>query len=269
MSKETYQLSDNAAAVYEDQKVPAIFAPLAEATLGAIRIAPHDTILDVACGTGIVARLVRDKLGPKPRIVGADLNAGMIAQAQSLPDVQVQSIEWEVADASDLPFAGGSFSVVICQQGIQFFPDELAALREMKRVLRPGGLIALSVWTGPNEFFMVLAAALGRHVSDEVGKRSLAPFSYDGGDQLGNRLVSLGFADVSTNEISVNRIIADPKTAIPKEILANPVGALVAERGEAVMKRIVADVTAEMAYFRDGSALVVPQHSYLVQGIVP
>ena len=269
MTKETYQLSDSAAAVYEDQKVPAIFAPLAKATLDAISLSADDQILDIACGTGIVARLVRERLGPEPRVVGTDLSGGMIAMARALSDAQSQSIEWELADASDLPFADGAFSLAICQQGIQFFPDENAALKEMKRVLRSGGRAAVSVWTGPNEFFTALANALSANVNDEVGQRSLAPFSYNGGEKLADRMASLGFIDTSTNQISVDRVIADPRSDIPKEILANPVGPSVAEQGDTVMGRIVEDVIAAMRNFLSGGAIVVPQHAFLIQGHVP
>lgn len=266
MATETYQLSDSAAATYEEQKVPAVFAPLAKATLDAIEISANDALLDVACGTGIFARLARERMGPRPRIAGVDLNKGMIAMARSLSAARAQHIDWEVADAGNLPFPDQSFSVAICQQGIQFFPDEIAALTEMMRVIRPGGRVVLSVWTGPNEFFTALADALSRHVSAEIGQRSLAPFGYDGGN-LSDRLAATGFAHISTTQVSVDRIINEPPVAIPKEILANPVGPAVAEMGASVMGAIVEDVTAAMKGFRRGAGIVVPQHAYLVQGV--
>lgn len=268
MPKESFQLAGNATAVYEDQKVPAIFGPLAEATLDVVSLEPNDVILDVACGTGIVARSIRKRLGPSPRIVGVDLNEGMIATASNLADEVSQSCEWHVADVTRLPFELGAFSVAFCQQGIQFFPDEVAALRELKRVLRPGGRIVLSVWSGPSVFFKALAEALSQHVNDGIGKRSLSPFTYGRADELVETISNLGFIEVSIREIAVNRTLNDPESAIPKEILGNPIGPAVAERGEAVMRAVVTDTIANLTAYRRGSDLVIPQHTHLIQAKV-
>ncbi len=268
MRKDSFQLAGNAAEIYEDQKVPAIFRPLAEATLDAVPIYPNDVILDVACGTGIVARTVRKRLGPSPRIVGVDLNEGMISAASNLADGASQSCEWHIADVTRMPFDPETFSVAFCQQGIQFFPDEIAALREIKRVLRPGGRIVLSVWSGPSDLFKALAAALSRHVNEEVASRSLAPFSYGRATELADTMSNLGFTDLSAQVIAVNRKLADPETAIPKEIMGNPIGPIVAERGEAVMQRIVADTIGALTTYRRDSGFVIPQHTHLIEATV-
>ena len=268
MSQETYQLAGRAAALYEAQKVPAIFAPLAAATLDAIKPTRDDTILDVACGTGIVARLARRRLGPGPRIVGADLNDGMVATARALPEEEARSCEWQVADVTALPFPDDAFTLAICQQGIQFFPDPLAALLEICRVVRPGGRVVLTVWAGVSPFFAALADALGRHVSEETGRRSLAPFAFDGIDRLASAMAEFGCTDIAVSELSVDRHIAEAETAIPREILANPVGPAVEARGDTVMRQIVADTLRDLSDYRSGTGLVVPQRSYLLQARV-
>ncbi len=268
MPRESFQLAGNAAAVYEDQKVPAIFGPLAEATLDAVLLDANDVILDVACGTGIVARTARKRLGSSPRIVGVDLNEGMIATARNLPDEASQSCEWHVADATKMPFDPETFSVAFCQQGIQFFPDEFAALREIKRVLRPGGRIVISVWSGPSDLFKALAAALSRHVDEETGRRSLAPFTYGRAAALESTMSGLGFAEVSARVISVDRVVVDPETALPKEIMGNPIGAVVAERGEAVMHKVVTDTIAALTAYHQESGFVVPQRTHLIEATV-
>ena len=170
----------NAAAIYEEQKVKAIFGPLAAATLDAVSISDADTILDVACGTGIMARCLRERLGPSVRISGADLNEGMIDTARALTSGDPDGFDWKIADATNMPFADESFSVVFCQQGIQFFPDDRAAVTEMRRVLMKDGRLYLSVWAGANDFFLAMAQALSNHVSPKIGQQSLAPFAYDG-----------------------------------------------------------------------------------------
>ena len=107
--KSGFQLSGNAAAIYEEQKVPAMFAPLADATLNVVRLFDNDAVLDVACGTGILARKVRGKIGSQSRIVGIDLNEGMISTAKGLKDSVSQSCEWQTANATGLPFSDDTF----------------------------------------------------------------------------------------------------------------------------------------------------------------
>lgn len=127
-----YQLSGSAARVYEDRKVKAIFGPLARATLEVVRLGPGDRLLDVACGTGIVARSVHERYGAGVTIAGVDLNESMIEMARTLTSGVVPAIEWVVADAADVPFADDAFSVCICQQGLQFMPDKTSAVRELR-----------------------------------------------------------------------------------------------------------------------------------------
>ncbi|MET0477588.1 MAG: methyltransferase domain-containing protein, partial [Actinomycetota bacterium] len=141
-SVETFQLSVEAAEVYESQFVPALFAEWAPHLVEAGGVAPGQAVLDVACGTGAVARTAADRMGGRGRVVGLDLNEGMLAVAGRLrPD-----IEWRQGDAADLPFEPGSFDVVLCQSAMMFFPDRAGSLREMARVATPGGTVAVQVW---------------------------------------------------------------------------------------------------------------------------
>jgi ubiquinone/menaquinone biosynthesis C-methylase UbiE len=102
-----------------------------------------DRVLDVACGPGLVAGRVNQVSNATCKITGIDLNEAMITAAKKNPN-----IDWHLGSATELPFADDSFEVVFCQQGLQFFPDRAAAMREMRRVLTPGGQLSLNVW-GP------------------------------------------------------------------------------------------------------------------------
>lgn len=110
MSKEAFQLSGSAASVYEAQKVPAMFGPLADATLRVVPLFEDDQIIGLACGTGIVARKVRQKLGSGARIVGVDLNEGMIEIARSLTDQNARSCDRHVSNVTELPFEKTRFA---------------------------------------------------------------------------------------------------------------------------------------------------------------
>ncbi|NRG19139.1 methyltransferase domain-containing protein [Rhizobiales bacterium] len=264
MTRDAFQLTADAAAIYEEQKVSSIFGPLARATLDRIPVAPDDRVLDVACGTGIVVRTILDRFGPVTRIVGIDLNEGMIEHARSITKDLQGRLEWHVGDVQKLPFDDCSFTLVICQQGLQFFPDGEAALKEMRRVTEPGGKLLLTIWAGTSPFFKALARALHKHVSADVARRSVSPFDHDVGQMLPGMLARCGYSKPEIETIAIDRVIKDPQRGIPKEIMGNPIGPSVAERGDAVMQRIVDDVIAECAAYRQGEALVVPQCATMI-----
>ena len=137
-----FQLSTEGAEAYEQTFVRAVLEEWAGYLVEAAGIAPGHSVLDVACGTGIVARTVSDRIKGVGRLVGLDLNEGMLAVARRIrPDV-----EWHHGEAGDLPFPTASFDVVLCQAGLMFFPDRVKAVQEMGRVVSPGGIVAVQVW---------------------------------------------------------------------------------------------------------------------------
>jgi len=141
-SEETFQLTLEAVEAYESKFVPALFGEWAPHLADAAGVAPGHSVLDVACGTGVVAREVANRLGGDGRVVGVDVNEAMLTVARRLgPD-----IEWRAGDAATLPFADGSFDVVLCQAALMFFRDRAAALREMARVATAGGTVVFHVW---------------------------------------------------------------------------------------------------------------------------
>jgi SAM-dependent methyltransferase len=146
--QEQQLLRGTGAEIYERGLVPAVFAPWAALLIEQAALQPGERVLDVACGTGVVARRAAQHVDPTGKVIGLDLHADMLAVARSLPEVPGVSIEWQVGNALALPFSDETFDVVLCQQGLQFFSDRPAALREMHRVLLPGGRVVLSVW-GP------------------------------------------------------------------------------------------------------------------------
>jgi SAM-dependent methyltransferase len=131
-----------AALAYEALFVPALFRPWASIVADAARLQPGQRVLDVACGTGVLAREAADRVGPSGRVVGLDPNPGMIAVAAD----HAPHVEWRPGSAESLPFPDGSFDAVVSQFGLMFFADRSQAIREMMRVLVPGGLMTIAVW---------------------------------------------------------------------------------------------------------------------------
>src|SRR6266480_1610250 len=133
---ERWQLAGSAPEVYADHLVPAIFGPWVPVVLDSAQLREGQSVLDVACGTGAVAAGAAARVGATGAVTGVDNNPGMLAVASARSRHEVR---WQEADAQMLPFPDRSFDRVICQLGLQYFPDRLAAVREMHRVLHPGG----------------------------------------------------------------------------------------------------------------------------------
>lgn len=167
---QTFQLSKEAAEAYEGIFVPALLAEWAGYLVDSAGVAPGRSVLDVACGTGIVARTVSDRVKDVGRVAGLDRNEGMLAVARRIrPD-----FEWHHGDAGDLPFPTASFDAVLCQAGLMFFPDRVGALREMGRVVVADGIVAVQVWgrlesqRGYGPFAEVTARHAGPEAMDVV-----------------------------------------------------------------------------------------------------
>jgi len=189
MSETTeWRLDDAAAEYFEAHFVPAIFATWAPILVDACAIPQGQRVLDVACGTGIVARVASERLGGAGEVTGLDLNPSMIKVARRLrPD-----LDWREGDATEMPFPDASFDAVLCQAGLMFFPDPVATLREMRRVLSRGGRLAIQVW-GASEGYELTAQLLEETSGKEIADIFRAPFSMAQPGLLPELLAKAGF----------------------------------------------------------------------------
>jgi ubiquinone/menaquinone biosynthesis C-methylase UbiE len=170
-NQEEWRLENATAEKYEELFVPALFAAWAVKLVDAARLSEEKNFLDVACGTGIVARTVKDRLKDKATVTGVDLNPAMLHVAQRIRS----DINWIEGNAQRLPFENESFDAVLCQAALMFFPDKIAALLEMNRVLQKGGKIAVQVW-GQNEAYDILSDILKEVSGPETASIMQAPF---------------------------------------------------------------------------------------------
>jgi SAM-dependent methyltransferase len=163
------------AEIYEEQFVPALFQQWGSVLAEAARLAEGEHVLDVACGTGVAAIAALQRVGPRGRVVGLDRNPDMLAVAHRKSD----AVEWREGRAESLPFAEGSFDGVVSQFGLMFFDDRAAALREMMRVLRPGGRLAVAVCDALERSpgYFALAALLERLFGQAIADAFRAPFA--------------------------------------------------------------------------------------------
>ena len=177
--------------MYERLLVGPLFEPWAGRLLDRMSLAAGSRVLDVACGTGIVARLARKRVGDDGRVVGVDRSPGMLAAARAIEP----AIEWREGDAAQLPVgAEERFEAVCCHQGLQFFSDKLAAARAMLGVLAPGGRVGIGVWRGIEE--NGLFHDLGRVAERFLGPIDDVRHGFSDADALSRLLTDAGFADV-------------------------------------------------------------------------
>ena len=174
----------DAAGYYEEKFVPSLFQPWVSQLVDAAAVEPAHRVLDVACGTGVVARAIADLVEPVP--VGLDISAGMLTVASRISP----GFEWHLGSADALPFADASFDRVLCQFGLMFFDDPVAALLEMRRVLKPGGRLAVAVWDSleANPGFATKVEILQRTAGQAAADALRAPF------RLGDRLALIEMA---------------------------------------------------------------------------
>lgn len=168
------QVAASAAEIYDRFFVPALFGQWPGAVLDAAGVRGDDHVLDVACGTGVLTRAARDVVGPGGRVVGIDLNEGMLAVARA----RDARIEWMSGVAEKLPFEAASFDRVVSQFGLMFFSDRAAAAAEMVRVLRPGGQGAVAVWAALENApgYLKVAAMLRDVFDDGIAKSIEVPY---------------------------------------------------------------------------------------------
>jgi ubiquinone/menaquinone biosynthesis C-methylase UbiE len=184
---------------YDEFFVPRLFEPWARLLLDEVAPREGQVLIDVATGPGTVARLASLRLGSTGRVVATDIAPPMLNIARGKPALTgAAPIEYLESPAAPLNAASSAFDLVVCQQGLQFFPDRLSALKEMHRVLKAGGRAAIAVWTTVerNEYFAAIHAALRGTVPAELADLMTAPFSWHDGAELKSMAEQAGFHEV-------------------------------------------------------------------------
>src|SRR5258706_5817752 len=183
----------------------------------------------------------------------------MLSVAGRLPLPAGLTIDWRQGSALDLPFADRAFDVVVCQHGLMFAPDRLKALSEMRRVLTPGGRVALGVWTGPSPYFTAQREALARYISAEAASTSAVAFSLGDAGELGGLVEGAGFRDVVVHVVRLTLRLPAPEEFLLRHLSALPAAELVAAAGEERRAALIAHMTEATRAYVDGYGLAVPQ----------
>jgi SAM-dependent methyltransferase len=258
----------SAAENYQRYLVATIFGPWAEDLVALAAPQPGERVLDVACGPGVVARLAARAAAPG-RVIGLDINPGMLRVARSLPSEQ--PIFWQQGSALHLPFPDEAFDVVLCQQGVQFFPDRAAGLWEMRRVLVPGGRMAVAVW-GPIERspgFAVLAAAVERHIGPAPALAARSPFSLPDTGDLRHLMDGAGLRQVEVHSRTKMLRFSSPAQFVSQYVWASPIAAGLGDADASVLEPVIAEVVEALASYLHDGALSFPIENHLAQAVRP
>jgi ubiquinone/menaquinone biosynthesis C-methylase UbiE len=264
-----WQLDDSAPELYQRYLVPAVTALWAADLVDHVALQPGERVLDVACGTGVVARVAAERVGADGRVAALDLNPGMLAVAKALPAVVGAKIDWWEGSALALPFPVASFDVVLCQFGLQFFPDRPTALTEIRRVLKDGGRVGLSVF-GPiehNPATFALANALDHHLGTEASLAKRTEHALADTDTLRQLLIGSGFHDVVIS--TATKTIHFPSAAeyVRVQLAATPLATLVNNYNAAsrshLVETMMGEVSAALAPYAGQDGLAYPQEAHI------
>ena len=257
--RDQFQITRSSAERYEQIVVPYLFAGWAKDMVEQMDLNAGERVLDVACGTGIVARNAAEKVGTSGMVTGLDLNPGMLAVATSLQlPPATPSIRWVECSALDMDLGDASFDVVLCEQGFQFFPDKLAALKEMHRVLAPGGRLAISVWLKPSPYNIAQANGIEKHLGAEAGEEARSSRIAPSAEEIANLLKNAGFNDVNVSAIEREMHFPLPEDYLPLHLTALPVATQFAAMDEESRARLINDMATELQPYVTRDEMVFP-----------
>ena len=257
---EHWQVSTDAAEVYESCFVPAIFGTWAGPVADAAGIRTGNKVLDVGCGTGVLAREALRRVGPEGQVVGIDLNEGMLAvAARTEPE-----IEWRQGDAASLPFKDASFDVVVSQFALMYFPDRVAALGEMWRTLAPGGRLAVASWAAIDHArgYQILVDITARQCGRQAADVLAAPFVLGDQAELAKLFVDSG---ISAAEVTLHEgLVRFPsvKEFIRVEVKGSPLAEML---NDEAMETLATESERALAEFVVPSGeIVMPLNAHIV-----
>jgi len=262
-----WQVAGSAPEVYERELVPAVFGPWAPILVELAHPKPGERVIDIACGTGIVARIAAPRVGPGGAVAGVDLNPGMLNVARSLETADgAASVEWREASADKLPFPDGSFDVAYCQLGLQFFADRPAALREMRRVLSAKGRLAVMVWCGIHDSpgFEAFAEILERNVGPAAASIMRAPFGLSDADELSRLVAAAGFLNIVVQRTVGAVEFPSIERFVLSYVAGSPLAGHVLQAGDVARENLIADSKLVLDKYVGSRGLAFPIAAHLL-----
>ncbi len=258
------RFSGTAAESYERYFVPAIGAPLAADLAGVADLRSGERVLDVACGTGVVARHALKRVGAAGEVVGVDINPGMLAVARAT--TADPRAEWHEASADELPLADGTFDVAFCQLALQLFPDRRSALREMRRVLVHGGRLFVNVPGPAPPLFAIFEEALARHLGPDAAGFARAVFSLHDRAEVRGLVTSAGFEHVDVRSSVKTLALPPPADFLWQYVHSTPLAAAAGQLDAGQRDALERDVVAGWQPFTMDGGMVLDLGTTIAAG---
>lgn len=265
MAKHPIQTTTSPSEIYEQYMVPGVFRRWATALLFVLDLHPGDQVLDLACGTGVVARMAAERVQPGGKVSGVDYNAAQIATARTMDS----SIDWREGDAGALPYADQEFDFVVCQQGFQYFPDRVQAVKEIYRVLKPGGSVGIAVWSSIENSpgYHAVSIALGKVMGSSAAGLLDELFIFPDSGEVGRFFADGGFpnADVSTLQLDV--VFRSTEEFTRTIVVGSIMRRTQTKFSEETLNLLAAEVAVEMESYVAANGLSFPMEAHMLTAI--
>lgn len=243
-----------AATNYQRHFLPAIATPVSAGLLDVAALQPGERVLDVACGTGVIARLAAERVGSTGSVTGIDLAVDMIDVATATPAPASATIEWHVGDATLLPFGDEHFDVVLCQMGLMFMEDRRKAIAEMRRVIAPGGRVVVNTPGAIQPPFALMEKAIVEHISADLRGFVSVVFSMNNPHAVAALLRDAGLRDVTATVDTAALRLPGPAEFLWQYISLTPMGPFVAQASDAARSAMEREVVETwQPYVVDGA----------------
>ena len=261
----TFQLQADGVEIYDRVIVPLWFEHWAEALVRLAKIKPGNTVLDVACGTGVVTRLAKKIVGPDGEVSGLDVNASMLSRAKKL--AEGLGIKWIESDVCVSGLAEAQYDVILSQQGYQYFPNKQRALDELYRLLSPKGRLLFSVWDGQSVYTQAVCNAVEKYISIEAaniqrGQRETPPPS-----DLESGLKAAGYTDIKVERQELMIEIPLAPEFVPLHLGSMPIGDKFSALSATTKKQFISEVENSLASYVRETKVIYPDAVNVAVGL--
>jgi ubiquinone/menaquinone biosynthesis C-methylase UbiE len=256
-TKFDFKTSGNSVAqAYEELLVPRMFEPWCKLLLSEAQLSSGESVLDVACGPGTVARMASATVGPNGKVTATDISPPMLDVARSKPQVPDSApIEYVESPSHPLKVDENSFDLTVCQQGLQFFPEKVEALKEMARATRPGGRIAIAVWGSlkQNPIMGEVHAALQETIPSHIADLMKAPFSLNDSEELMILAQEAGLKNIEVKTLSLPLVFERGVEQASRFLEATPLTPQIAELPTEQQTELAASIRSRLSQFVIGT----------------